>query len=394
MKKFIMLLLVFNNVLPFCFSKQNSEGIKIEKSETTPKASNFLGDRQELEVTYSRDFTYVLSPFKAIGSLADYHVIAFFEGHDSYESVEAFIYKDKDENYTFRAIMTDRENGQVDYVTTKELYNVRKNSEIDIDRDVRYTKGEFYLDKNNKDYILQFEIDEHTTITLVYIGTGIPDSTWGGMTDPGGHSPNGGLPMMYRSRSSIGTKKSYVRINDTKYDIAIDESISHRPFFIGYSAFFSEDYFFTILPSYSSTEDLSKYSIEHIRDNVLTVNSVSYTTEFHINHDSENFEISKIRNRTKLKHSDFMDIDFNPPLPNVYSLAEGENVKSKFAISFSNSPKEEIYGEVIINKIEKNQISIDLQPLYPGWAKSNRRMYYSIVLNEVQVEMKGGNRHE
>lgn len=392
MKKICLITLYF-----FIFfainAKNNNEGIKIEKSKVITKEINFMEGYKENNIKYNDVHNLIITPFNSLGSLASYHVIAFFEGHDKYECVEAFIYKDEQSGeYSFRAIMTDHDNQQVDYVTTEELYKVRKNSKLDIDREVKYTEGNFILDKNGIDYILQFKIDEDNEIKIVYIGRDKPDSTWGGITDPGGHSPDGGLPMMYRNRSSIGTKNSYVSINNEKYEIAIDESITHRPFFIGYSTFFSEDYYFTLLPTYESISDKSEYLLNNSSDKQFTIENQSTSNIIYLNPDNDYNEIIKIRNKSSFSadKNAYMDMDFNPSFPNLNAMEVGESTKIKFAISFSISEKEEIYGYIHINKPSNEEITVKLLPSYPGWAKYNRNMIYKIILQEDKVLMKSG----
>lgn len=392
MKK-ICLIMLYLTVFFAINAKNNDEGIKIEKSEVIKKESNFMGDYQKNDINYSGLTDLIINPFNALGSLASYHVIAFFEGHDKYECVEAFIFQNEHSGeYSFRAIMTDHQNNQIDYVTSKELYEVRKNSKLDINREVKYTDGNFHLDKNGTDYILQFNIDNENEVRIVYIGMGKPESQWGGITDPGGHSPDGGLPMMYRSKSSIGTQNSYVRINNIKYDIAIDESISHKPFFIGYSTFFSEDYYFTLLPTYESLIDKDEYILNKDIDNQFTIQNQSTINILYINPNNNYNEIVKIRNKSSFStdKNAYMDMDFNPPFPNVNAMEVGESTQIKFAISYNTSNSEEVYGYLKVNKKTNNDINIQLLPSYPGWAKNNRKMTYNITLKEEKIFMKAG----
>lgn len=335
------------------------------------------------EPTYKKELEYkkgsnneLVVPFMAFSYEADYHVILYFEGHEKYESVEAFVF-DVDSEYIFRAVLTDLNNNQVDYVNSEKLLGLRNNGQTKVDRKSIFTKGNFNISENKKDCQLNFDIDENNHVDLHYIGKNIPDNKHAGMTNPGGHSPNGGLPMMFRNMSSMGTNESYVAFNQMKYYAKEDPEKSSKPWFTAYKAYFADGFIFSLIPAHITEKELL-----HVENNQSTIvtNNIHGNKKIFLN--SLN-EITKIRYFSPLSKMDesFMEISFEPALPNLVNMKANQSTVIEFAVSYYNSNSKEIYGNISIDKPSLEDIKMEFSPEFPVWAKDNRKIEYDVYLD-------------
>lgn len=310
-------------------------------------------------------------PFKGFTYRADYHLIIYLDGHKEIESVEAFIF-DNNGKFDFRAVVTDHSNHQRDYVTSKKLFNLRNNESTAIERASKLATGEFSISKDMKTCSLNFSIDESNTIYLLYKGFNEPNNNYSGLTDPGGHSPDGGLPMMFRENSSIGLVDSYVEINGIKYHPVEDLENSVKPWFIAYKAYLTKGFQFALLPAHRTGE-----VIPQVSDGSTSLKTIHGMEKVVYN---SLYEIEKIIYSSSELGSDdaFIEVSFNPPLANIVNLVEGQGSISQFSIRFNKSENRELYGSVTIEKRSKNNIQMELIPSYPSWAEDSRRLQYSI----------------
>lgn len=322
----------------------------------------------------------VVSPFKPFIYKADYHVMAYIDGHNEYESVEAFIFRDN-ESFEFKAIITDHNKDQVDYISSEKL-NFSSSSNTKINRKAVMTTGDFYLAENDKDYIFDFKLEEDKTVRIFYEGLSKPSENYAGITDPTGHSPDAGLPMMYRSLSSMGSKNSYVMIDNTKYEISEDTEISKKPFFTAYKTYLTKDFIFAIIPSHSTTEKVHQYN----ENQLINENSIRKEV-IKLNNNGEIREI-KIYSRISSDDKSYMSIEFDPYLPNIVALDGEQTISIRFSILFSASNKKEVYGQVKLKKNINNTIFLELLPEFPVWAKENRNMIYEIDIIKDTVRIK------
>lgn len=327
----------------------------------------------------------LVQPFKALAYKADYHVMAYFDGHETYESVEAFIFL-KDEGYDFKAIMTKHDQSQTDYISSEHLKIKGKNGTT-INRESRSTKGKFNLLNEGKDYTFSFFLEDNREVSIYYKGFQEPREANAGMTDPGGHSPNVGIPMMLRSLSGIGNDECYVKIDGKKYQITEDEEISVKPFFTGYKTYLTKEFFFSLIPSHSSFEEL-------IYNNP---NNKKIITEKPLGREEitlgDNNEILSIKHFSSISSdpNSYMIMTFNPSLPNISALKEDQQLNINFAVSYNNSDKEEVHGIISIEKSVDGETTMLLLPQYPQWAKENRNMEYKIVVDGENVSTTGKN---
>lgn len=291
----------------------------------------------------------VIQPIFVHASIAEHHVIAWFDGNEKYEAVEAFVYsKDR-----IRAILTRHDNSQIDAWSfpageTPETVSAREHYECSIS---------FTMAANGKDAELRMKTPEGEDLFLSYVGQDTPDPEYGGMTDPGLHSPEGGMPILYRDASGTSAKASCVRIGGTRYAIPEDPEISAPPYFIAYTAFLSNGYHSFIL----STFPARKVPLAPPEPGVMTGERGGSAGILSIAPEG----------RDQLR--------FNPPLPNLAALTEGETAASRFAVFFDGNPKEEVYGDAIVSR-HGNVVTLSLRPVYPAWARAARSMVYSIEL--------------
>jgi|GEM_PF-1616057 len=291
----------------------------------------------------------VIQPLYIHASIAEHHVIAWFDGHDTYEAVEAFVYsKDR-----IRAILTRHDNSQIDawYFATGET------PEIVSRRDHYDSPISFKMSSNGKDAELSMKTPEGEDLYLSFVGQDKPDPQYGGMTDPGLHSPDGGLPILYREASGTGAKASFVRIGGKRYTIPEDEAISAPPYFIAYTAFLSTGYHSFIFSTFPA------------RQVPIAVPDATVTAR-------ERFGSAGI---AAIAPAGRDELRFNPPLANLAALVDGASVSSRFAIFFDGRADEEVYGDAIASR-SGNLVSLSLRPAYPAWARDARAMRYSIEL--------------
>ncbi|HOE09409.1 MAG TPA: hypothetical protein PLV89_11140 [Treponemataceae bacterium] len=294
-----------------------------------------------------------IQPVNIVSNYAEYHIIAWFEGHEKYECVEAFVYSQE----KIRVIFTRHDQSQIDIwngpVPVSAAFSKRESRE---------GSAYFRLDSNGRDAQLKTISPEGEEVMLIYVGQAEPSSEYGGMTDPGSHAPDGGLPVFFRNKSSVSTKKSYIRFGNTKYSIPVDKEISVPPFFIGYEAFLSTGYYSFIIVTYGKTE-LPVFTGE--QKGIISVSSENERGIKTINTDGGS------------------SIIFSPALPDLFSLEEGKSHTVHFGIVFGSSGKEEVYGTLSAEKTTQGVI-LYMNPEYPSWAQK-RRLKYAIEIEGESV---------
>jgi hypothetical protein len=161
----------------------------------------------------------VLQPFAVRFRRDDLHVMAFFEGHPSYEAVEAMIRYEADGRYSIRAIITRHDQSQIDHINDDGLFaafggTARERHRRDIDLRLepsdagRRARLEFVSMK-----------DEHIVLDLVTVGQ--PDVKRGGLTDPGRHSASSSLPLMWRGATTLADPRTSVTIDGVAYSVPV-----------------------------------------------------------------------------------------------------------------------------------------------------------------------------
>ncbi len=337
-----------------------------ERSASIDYREDFLGE--EIHETLGEMTGMFPMPFTVYSYRADYHLIAFFDGHDTYESVEAFIFdgpRGESGDREFRAILTRHDNTQVDYLSPGIMASFRRDPG---NRNTFETKGTFEYSKNKKDARLQFFLEDGNEISLIYLGQQRPDGQYGGMTDVGLHSPEGGLPLFYREQSSVSGKGSYVRIGTTRYPVPVDREISHPPFFTAYSAFLSLGYHSLILPSFGVTP------LGYLIDGQISQGPTLSTGR------GDSRGIRSLLSRAPDRSSGAVaKMIWDPPLPDLETLEVGSRYELRFGLDFPQSAIVDVYGDVEIRRPEASLVILDLRPGFPSWAVGLRNIRYSMV---------------
>lgn len=298
-------------------------------------------------------------PFEVISVHADYHVIAWFAGHPDYECVEAFVEGPE----RIRAILTRHDQTQID------IFNY-PGADAAPERDSRAGKIEFALTRDRLGAKLTLEMPDGKTLVLSYVAQTAPDPAYGGLTDPGTHALDGGLPAMFRKASSVSGPKSRVLIDGKTYPIPIDQKISKPPFFTGYSAFMSEGYESVFFRTFA---ERPAQTIPAHRVAFASGNAESGSAESGI--------------ESVILSPDRVTLRFNPPLRAPLELPDGETETSRFELSFSGEREPSLYGTVRASR-KGDGITVRLLPEYPVWAKASRGMRYDIRVSGTDVSVK------
>ncbi len=138
----------------------------------------------------------VLQPFPLHFRRDDLHVMAFFQGHPTYEAVEAMIRLGADGRHAIRAILTRHDQSQIDHINDAELLASFQGTERECCR---------------RDIDLQLEsLGEARRARLNFARrkTNVSFSTWSPAVDPipraadwstpAAHSAHSSLPLMWR----------------------------------------------------------------------------------------------------------------------------------------------------------------------------------------------------
>jgi hypothetical protein len=161
----------------------------------------------------------VIQPFLIRFRHDDLHIMAFFEGRPKYEAVEAMIGFRMDGEFSIRAILTRHDQSQIDYVNddalldptrseTRETYRCPIALKVEPLENVRRARLEF-----------KSRAGEHIILDVTTVGQ--PDPRRGGLTDPGGHSPTGALPLMWRGASTLAGPQTHVVIDSVQYGVPV-----------------------------------------------------------------------------------------------------------------------------------------------------------------------------
>jgi hypothetical protein len=161
----------------------------------------------------------VLQPFPLRFRRDDLHVMAFFEGHPEYEAVEAMIQLRADGRKSIRAIITRHDQSQIDHVNDDALLAAFRGTERARCR--REIDLELESSAKGRRARLQFLSSAGERVVLDVVTVGEPDVKRGGLSDPGGHSANSSLPLMWRGASTLAGPRTKVTIDDVEYAVPV-----------------------------------------------------------------------------------------------------------------------------------------------------------------------------
>jgi hypothetical protein len=154
----------------------------------------------------------VVQPFDLRLIRDDLHVMAFFAGHPTYEAVEAMIRRRPAGGAVIRAILTRHDQSQIDHVNDEALLAAERSSR----RETCLRAIALHEEVTPSGPRARLELESHIgeRVALDVVAAGPPDARWGGLTDPGRHSPESVLPLMWRAKSTLAGPATRVRIGE------------------------------------------------------------------------------------------------------------------------------------------------------------------------------------
>jgi hypothetical protein len=145
----------------------------------------------------------------------DLHIMAVMDGHPDYEAVEAMIRKRMDGGYAIRAIVTRHDQSQVDHINDDEV--AREMAGADramVRRAITLTLSSVGARPRA---VLAFESFAGEAVQLDITAAGPPVAAGAGLTDPGDHSRDVSLPLMWRGASALAGPQTHVTVDGRRY---------------------------------------------------------------------------------------------------------------------------------------------------------------------------------
>lgn len=176
----------------------------------------------------------LMDPFFVYFEKYDYHIISYFTNHEKYECIEAMI-KDAD---NVRIILTYKDKTQIDYLNNEDVFLSMK--EESKNRQIVFTPIECKLNtkKAKPEISINFTTNDKELLSWFFQCAGKPSEKYGGLINPEGHSEHTSFPIMYREKSTLGSKNVKLTIGNQVMNIPVE--IDKAPFFVGLKSYYSE----------------------------------------------------------------------------------------------------------------------------------------------------------
>jgi hypothetical protein len=329
----------------------------------------------------------LIMPFKAITYTARYHIIAFFDGHPDYESIEAFVFgaESAEGNPRIKVILTRHDKSQIDLVNWQDAG--RTDREVYFSPDIAFE----YTDRG-RSALLEFRDQNGQKWSLVYLADYPVDKAWGGMTDVRGHSPDGGLPVFYRDLSGIGNEQSCILCQGITYSVTIDENASNPPFFVARMVYVSEGYNSFILGTGKHTVAVDSLVLSH-QQNRLDMVDGPFSQRVDIVWKEGHPEIQSISSSCPLYSPDrSVLMAFDPPLADAAGMKTGARQTCRFSLSFGGA-EPVVGGQIILEKTGRGQAVYHLVPEYPAWTRQSRAMKYTVTMGSKSIDTEAAMEH-
>jgi|GEM_PF-1051164 len=344
----------------------------------------FLSIYNNIDCDENNSLCTIIQPFKIYYESFDIHVMLFFNNHPEYESVEAFIKKSNDMLF-IRAIITRHNQSQIDFINDKII--AEKIKQENTNREIYYTPINYQEKKENQNVriILQFNSHKNESIYFDFITAGEPDEKYAGLIDPGSHSFNTSLPVMYSELNTLAGEDSKIKINNTEYEIPV--KISQPPYFIGMEGYYSEGYNLGVILASDEQIKLIQYP-KNIQKNEKWIynqenKNIVYTikdikkNEIRVENDTETIILERKNNSlgiTKIIYNspekkEFI-IEFSSSIPLSINNNEKSKLNGKFKISINNH--KDIISGIFKTIKNENSLKITLIPSNPSWAKKRQ----------------------
>jgi hypothetical protein len=196
--------------------------------------------------TATADGFELVQPIPVDWRWVDEHVIAFFDGHPTYEAVEAFVENRGGTEPFVRAILTRHDGTQADYVN--DLGAVDAPRSFQTGREIHYEPVQFTRTGSGTSLavMLRFTTVDDESVVLDFFAATDTLAAFGGPTDPVGHAPDV-LPILFRAASAVASGQTSVSIGG--------QALAIPPFApLGVDAFYTAGLGIGIVPS--GTADL------------------------------------------------------------------------------------------------------------------------------------------
>jgi hypothetical protein len=158
----------------------------------------------------------VVQPFFLRFAPDDWHVMALLEGHPAYEAVEAMVRARADGRFSIRAIITRHDGRQIDHVNDPALLAAMRGARREVVR--REIGFSIALSGERPAAHLAFVSAAREPIELHVFGLGLPDPRGAGLSDPGTHSADASLPLMWRRASALAAEDTHVVVAGRRYE--------------------------------------------------------------------------------------------------------------------------------------------------------------------------------
>jgi hypothetical protein len=161
----------------------------------------------------------VIQPFFLRFDPDDWHVMAVLDGHPAYEAVEAMARARAGGGWAVRAIITRHNGVQIDHINDPALLAAMAGA----DRHVAATDIAFAIEERESSTRahLAFVSTAGETIELQVVALGRPDPRGAGLSDPGAHSADASLPLMWRHASALAAAGTHTLIDGRRYEAPV-----------------------------------------------------------------------------------------------------------------------------------------------------------------------------
>jgi len=334
---------------------------------------------------------FFVQPFFALFEDHDYHVMLFFEGHKEYEAVEAMIKTGSGtEPPLIRAILTRHDQTQIDYINNKEL--VEQLQKRGASRETYYTdiQYDWDLEKSRPEVFLRFRTINEELVEFNLYTAAKPVKKYGGLTEPGGHAKDSALPVMYRGKSTLASKKSSILIDGISYKIPY--MVRVPIFFTGMKGYYTEEFLIGVIFAgekdlrliktppvlaegekwiYKSGDEEKEYMITEIQNNEIKIASKNEVIKAEMI-DGE-IGIKEIAFLSPFNQERLFSFNFTP------SLIFGKETAKEMEFSLSIDDNTSLVTGVLHKEKTADGIVLRLIPKEPGWAQER------VVKTEIKI---------
>ena len=194
----------------------------------------------------------VVQPFDLRYAADDLHVMAFFEGHDTYEAVEAMIRRRPGGAFRVRAILTRHDQTQVDHVNDEGAFRAARSLRRETCmREISVTEEAYATGRRA---VVRFVSARGEQIELDVVSAGPLDGGRGGVSDPGTHSLHTSLPVMWRGASALAAPASRVAIDGRAWPMPARQHVGGRV--VAVEGYLSEPHRMTALRAGSTAYEI------------------------------------------------------------------------------------------------------------------------------------------